>query len=491
MLINRRRSNMNKGFPKDFLWGGAIAANQSEGAWNIDGKGVSTADHVTVGSMQNRRRFTSDIREDEYYPSHEAIDFYHRYKEDIALFAEMGFKVLRTSINWTRIYPNGIEEEPNEKGLEFYRNVFNECKKYGIEPLVTLSHYEIPFYLTQNYNGWSSREVIDIFLKYCKTVFTEYRDIVRYWIPFNEINSGVNSYGGFLSLGFNAIDNEVVIGSKNETNQDKALRFQALHHQFVASAKAVQIGKEINPEFKIGCMIASHVSYPYTCSPEDVFEAQSKNQITHYLCGDVLAKGKYPHFSKRFFEENEISLIIAPEDEAVLLNGKADFIAFSYYSTMTASKDKSDLSVENLFAGRPNPYLQRSEYGWSIDPVGLRYFLNEMYSRYNLPLIIVENGLGVPDVVEDGAIHDNYRIEYLREHILAMKEAVEDGVNLFGYTPWGCIDLVSASTGEMRKRYGFIYVNKFDDGSGDLSRIRKDSFYWYKKVINSNGNDLY
>lgn len=490
-MARRGESEMTKGFPADFLWGGATAANQSEGAWNVDGKGESSADHVTVGSMQNRRRFTHKIRDNEYYPSHKAIDFYNRYKEDISLFAEMGFKIYRMSINWTRIYPKGIEEEPNQEGLEFYKNVFEECKKYNIEPLVTLSHYEIPFYLTQKYNGWVSREVIDIYIKYCKTVFNEYKELVKYWIPFNEINSGVNSYGAFLSLGINVKDNETVVGSRKETDEEKSLRFQALHHQFIASAKAVSLGKTINPNFQIGCMISSHVSYPYTCNPNDVLEAQSKNQITHYLCGDVLVRGRYPYFTKRYFEENSITIKEENEDREILASGSADFIAFSYYSTMTASAEKADdLRVENLFMGKPNPYLQKSEYGWSIDPIGLRYFLNDMYSRYEKPLLVAENGLGVPDQLVDGKVHDEYRILYLREHIKQMKEAILDGVNLIGYTPWGCIDLVSASTGEMRKRYGFIYVNRDDNGQGDFSRIKKDSFYWYKKVIETNGEKL-
>lgn len=481
---------MIKEFPEDFLWGGAIAANQSEGAWNVDGKGPSQADHVTQGTMRNYRRFTMDIKEDIYYPAHEAIDFYHRYKEDIALFAEMGFKVFRMSINWSRIYPTGVEEEPNQKGLDFYRSVFEECKKYQIEPLVTISHYEIPFHLMKNYNGWASREVIDFYLNYCKTVFTEFKDLVKYWVPFNEINSGVQWYGTFLSLGMLINDEQAIIDMRNETDEQKSLRFQALHHQFLASSLATELGREINPMFKIGCMISSHVSYPYTCSPDDNLEAQNKNSVTHYLCGDVLVRGHYPHFIERYFEENNIRFHKEEQDDDILKRGTAEFISFSYYSTMTVSTEKESGVVENLFAGLPNPYLKKSEYGWSIDPKGLRYFLNELYGRYEVPLMVVENGLGSPDQLENGKIHDQYRIEYLREHIIAMKGAIQDGVDLIAYTPWGCIDLVSASTGEMRKRYGFIYVDKDNDGNGDLSRIRKDSFYWYKKVIETNGKAL-
>lgn len=482
---------MNKGFPKNFLWGGATAANQCEGAWNIDGKGESVADHVTAGSKNQFRTLTEEIRPNVQYPSHEAIDFYHHYKEDIALFAEMGFKAYRMSINWTRIYPNGIEDKPNQAGLDYYRSVFEECKKYSIEPIVTLSHYESPYYLTKKYDGWSSREMIDCFVKYSETVFNEYKDLVKYWLTFNEINGGTQSYGAFLSLAFNLEDGQVIYGSRNETPEKKSKRFQALHNQLVASAIAVKKGREINENFKFGNMISSHMCYPYTCSPEDAFEALQKNQLMHYLCGDVQVRGHYPHFAKRYFADNQISVNIGKEDEEILTQGTVDFISFSYYSTMTATiEKKAELKAENLFMGLPNPYLKKSEYGWSIDPLGLRNFLNELYGRYEIPLMVVENGLGTPDELVNGKVHDEYRIEYLREHIKAMKEAVKDGVDLMGYTPWGCIDLVSASTGEMKKRYGFIYVDKDNEGNGTLNRYKKKSFDWYKKVIASNGKEL-
>lgn len=478
-------------FPKGFLWGGATAANQCEGAWNVDGKGESVADHVTAGTKNEFRKFTDNIKENLKYPSHEAIDFYHHYREDIALFAEMGFKIYRMSINWTRIYPNGIEEEPNQEGVDFYRKVFEECKKHKIEPVVTLSHYESPYYLTERYDGWASRETIDFFVKYCETVFTEYKDLVKYWLTFNEINGGTQSYGAFLSLAFKLEDGQPIHGTRNNTLEWKIKRFQALHHQFIASALAVKIGRGINPDFLFGNMLSSHMCYPYTCSPADAFEALQKNQLMHYYCGDVQVRGHYPHFAKRYFKENDIELSFGEKDEQILAEGTVDFISLSYYSTMTATiEKKAELKAENLFLGLPNPYLKKSEYGWSIDPLGLRNVLNELYGRYEKPLMVVENGLGTPDELIDGKVHDTYRIDYLREHILAMKEAISDGVDLIGYTPWGCIDLVSASTGEMRKRYGFIYVDKDDQGNGDLSRYRKDSFHWYKKVIENNGENL-
>jgi len=478
-------------FPDDFLWGGATAANQAEGAWNIDGKGESVADHVTIGSLDDFRRFTDEIDPDLTYPSHEAIDMYHHYKEDIALFAEMGFQVYRMSISWTRIYPNGIEESPNQAGLDFYRSLFEECKKYNIEPMVTLSHYESPYYLTKELDGWASREMINHFIKYSETVFNEYKDLVKYWITFNEINGGTQSYGAFLSLAFKPEDGAVIYGSRNESNEKRSKRFQGLHHQLLASALAVKKGKEINPNFKFANMLSSHFSYPYTSSPNDALEALQKNQIIHYLCGDVQIRGYYPHFTKRYYKDNGITVNMEDGDIQVLAEGTVDFITCSYYSTMTATVEKkSELKAENLFVGLPNPYLKQSEYGWSIDPVGLRVFLNEMYGRYEKPIMIVENGLGTPDEMIDGEIKDDYRIEYLREHILSMKEAIKDGVELIGYTPWGCIDIVSASTGEMRKRYGLIYVDKNDAGEGDLSMHKKDSFYWYKKVIETNGENL-
>nr|WP_295602485.1 6-phospho-beta-glucosidase [uncultured Terrisporobacter sp.] len=476
------------GFRKDFLWGGATAANQFEGAWNIDGKGPSCADMCTGGSHTRSKRITREIEEGTFYPSHEAIDFYHRYKEDIALFAEMGFKVFRFSIGWSRIFPNGDDAMPNEAGLKFYDNVIDECLKYGIEPLITISHYEVPFSLCEKYNGWASREMIDIFTRYCEVIFKRYKGRVKYWLTFNEINSATMPMGGFLSQG---ILNE---GTTDFTNQVDIpqLRFQGLHHQFVASAKAVQLAHEIDENYQVGCMILYATTYPYTCNPDDVIEAQKKNRIMNYFCGDVQVRGEYPTYMKRYFKENNIEIKVEDGDEEILKNGCVDFYTFSYYMSVCATMDEKALQGNgNILGGATNPYLKASDWGWQIDPKGLRYSLNEIYDRYQIPMMIVENGLGAYDEKEeDGTINDDYRIEYLKAHIEQMKEAVEDGVDLIGYTPWGCIDLVSASTGEMAKRYGFIYVDKYDDGSGDLSRSKKKSFNWYKQVIASNGENL-
>ena len=476
------------GFRKDFLWGGATAANQFEGAWNIDGKGPSCADMCTGGSHTRSKRITREIEEGTFYPSHEAIDFYHRYKEDIALFAEMGFKVFRFSIGWSRIFPNGDDAMPNEAGLQFYDNVINECLRYGIEPLITISHYEVPFALCKKYNGWASREMIDIFSKYCEVIFKRYKGRVKYWLTFNEINSATMPMGGFLSQG---ILNEGTTDFNNQVDIPQ-LRFQGLHNQFVASAKAVQLAHEIDENYQVGCMILYATTYPYTCKPDDVIEAQKKNRIMNYFCGDVQVRGEYPTYMNRYFKENNIEIKVEDGDEEILKNGCVDFYTFSYYMSVCATMDEKALQGNgNILGGATNPYLKASDWGWQIDPKGLRYSLNEIYDRYQIPMMIVENGLGAYDEKEeDGTINDDYRIEYLKAHIEQMKEAVEDGVDLIGYTPWGCIDLVSASTGEMAKRYGFIYVDKYDDGSGDLSRSKKKSFNWYKQVIASNGENL-
>ena len=473
---------------KDFLWGGATAANQFEGGWNVDGKGSSTSDMLTAGTHTIPRKITKETIDGLNYPSHEAIDFYHRYKEDIKLFAEMGFKVFRMSIAWTRIFPNGDDKEPNEAGLKFYDDVFDELKKYNIEPLVTISHYEMPFNLTKKYNGWASRNVIDFFVNYCNVIFNRYKDKVKYWLTFNEINCGTMPMGGYLGLG---ILNE---GTEDflHQNDNKQIRFQALHHQFVASAKAVKLGHSINKDFKIGCMIAHMTTYPYTCNPDDILLAQKKNQLANDLCGDVQVRGEYPFFAKRYFEENNIVLDITEEDKKILKEGTVDYYTFSYYmSNCESASGDEDKTSGNLLGGIKNPYLEASDWGWQIDPKGLRYTLNELYGRYNIPLMVVENGLGAFDKVEeDGSINDDYRIEYLKDHIIQMKEAVKDGVDLIGYTPWGCIDLVSASTGEMEKRYGFIYVDKDNAGEGTLERKKKKSFEWYKNVIKTNGEEL-
>lgn len=474
-------------FPKNFFWGGATAANQFEGGWQEDGKGVSNADICTGGSHTVSKRITKTIEADTFYPSHEAIDFYHHYKEDIALFAEMGFTMFRFSIAWTRIFPTGMEAEPNEAGLKFYENVIDECLKYNIEPLITISHYEMPYALTEKYNGWSSREVIDLYVKYAKVLIEHFKGKVKYWLTFNEINAGTMPLGGYLSLG---ILNEGTTDFLKQVDIPQ-LRFQGLHHQFVASALTVKMAHEIDPDCQVGCMIAFMTTYPFTCNPDDVLESQQKMQIGNYLCGDVQVRGEYPAFTNRYFKEQNITIKMEDGDLETLKAGCVDYYTFSYYMSSCVSTDpKQNTTGGNLTGGISNPYLETSDWGWQIDPKGLRYTLNELYSRYQIPLMVVENGLGAYDKIEaDGSINDDYRIDYLRKHIEQMSEAIEDGVDLIAYTPWGCIDLVSASTGEMAKRYGFIYVDKYDDGTGDLSRKKKKSFHWYKGVIAGGGVD--
>jgi len=476
------------GFPQNFYWGGAVAANQVEGGFDEGGKGISCADMCTGGSHTKSRKITKKPETDAYYPSHMAVDFYHRYKEDIALFAEMGFKMFRFSIAWTRIFPTGLEENANEEGLLFYDKVIDECRKYKIEPLVTISHYEMPFSLVEKYNGWASRACIDLYVKYAKVLFERYKGKVKYWITFNEINSAVTPVGNFVSLG---ILNE---GTEDFLNQsdDPGLRFQGLHHQFVASALAVSAGRAIDAGNHFGCMICYVTKYPYSCNPDDIVKAQQENQIQNHFCGDVQVRGEYPVYMKRYFKDNNIQLEMNPEDVAILKTGCVDYYSFSYYTSTCVSTDTTKEKAQgNIIAGYKNPYLKASDWGWQIDPKGLRYTLNEIYGRYRIPVILAENGLGAYDrVEEDGSIQDDYRIEYLAQHIRQMEEAIKDGVDLIAYTAWGCIDLISAATGEMAKRYGFIYVDKHDDGTGDLSRKKKKSFDWYKKVIASNGADL-
>lgn len=478
-----------KTFRNDFLWGGATAANQYEGAWDVDGKGVSIPDLCTNGTHTVPKRVTNGFEEDTLYPSHEATDFYHHYKEDIALFAEMGFKTFRLSIAWTRIFPTGMEKKPNEKGLAFYDAVFDECHKYGIEPLVTISHYEMPYALVEKYNGWASRECVDFYVRYCEAIFERYKDKVKYWLTFNEINSGTMVMGATLSLGVIKDYFGPMMGVKD----DPQVRFQALHHQFVASAKVVKLAHEKYPQFQMGNMICFITMYPSTCHPDDILEAQQKMRMVNWFCSDVQVRGAYPAYADRFFEELGITIQKEAGDDELLKEGVVDFYTLSYYmSNCIGNATGNAKTVEgNIVVGLKNPYLEASDWGWQIDPKGLRYSLNAIYDRYQIPIMVVENGLGAKDVKEaDGSVHDGYRIDYLKKHIEQMKEAVADGVDLIGYTPWGCIDLVSASTGEMAKRYGFIYVDKYDDGTGTLARSKKDSFYWYQNVIKTNGEDL-
>ncbi|MGM7719816.1 6-phospho-beta-glucosidase [Metabacillus sp. Hm71] len=470
---------------KDFLWGGATAANQCEGGYLDGNKGLTTVDVIPAGKdrvavMKGKKKML-ECDDQHFYPSHEAIDFYHHYKEDIALLAEMGFKCFRLSISWTRIFPNGDDAIPNEEGLKFYENVFDECLKHGIEPLVTITHFDVPIHLVKTIGSWRNRKMVDYYERLCETIFTRYKDKVKYWLTFNEINMLLHLPFGSSGLVFEEGENE------------EAVKYQAAHHQLIASAKATEIAHRINPEFKIGCMLAGASTYPYTCAPEDVWKAMTRDR-EHYFFVDVQSRGEYPNYAKKMLERMNISLKMEEGDEELLKNHTVDFVSFSYYGSRLTSADPevNNQTAANLFPTLRNPYLKRSEWGWQIDSLGLRITLNALYDRYQKPLFIVENGLGALDTPdENGFIEDDYRIEYIREHIKAFKAAVEeDGVDLLGYTTWGCIDLVSSSTGEMSKRYGFIYVDKDDNGNGTLKRSKKKSFDWYKKVIKSNGEDL-
>lgn len=469
---------------EDFLWGGATAANQCEGAYEEGGRGLANVDVIPQGkdrfAVASGKLEMLDIDEDHYYPAMKAIDFYHHYKEDIAMFGEMGFKTYRLSIAWTRIFPNGDETEPNEEGLAFYEDVFRECHKYGIEPLVTITHFDCPIHLIKNYGGWKNPQLIEFYKNLVTVLFTRYKGLVKYWITFNEINMILHM--PFMGAGLFFKEGE------DETHS----KYLAAHHELLASAWAVKIAHEIDPENMVGCMLAAGEVYPYSCNPEDVWKAMCKNRES-YLFIDVQARGYYPSYAKKFFQREKIELPVTLEEEQLLRENVVDFISLSYYSSRCASTDTEIETTDgNVFASVQNPYLKTSEWGWQIDPLGLRTTLNALYDRYQKPLFIVENGLGAIDEPEaDGSIIDDYRIEYMREHIKAMKDAVEiDGVDLLGYTSWGCIDLVSASTGEMKKRYGMIYVDLDNEGNGTCKRSKKKSFDWYKKVIASNGEEL-
>ncbi|MFT4105261.1 MAG: 6-phospho-beta-glucosidase [Lacrimispora sp.] len=471
---------------ENFLWGGATAANQCEGGWKEGNRGMGSVDvipwgesrfPVMLGNMDYRQ-----LPEDSYYPSREAIDMYGRYREDIALFAEMGFKCYRFSFSWSRIFPTGEEDTPNEEGLKFYEDFIDELLKYGIEPVVTICHFDVPLALVEKYGSWKNRKVIDCFMKYCEAIFNRFRDKVTYWITFNEINMLLHA--PFMGAGI-----------LFEEGEDKRqVKYQAAHNELVASAMATGLGHRINPDFKFGCMLAAGNFYPYSCNPEDVWESLGKDRENYFFI-DVQARGEYPAYAKKMFEREGITLETGADDDKILKENTVDFISFSYYSSRCASTSEEVIAKStsgNVVKTIRNPYLKASEWGWQIDPLGLRITLNILYDRYQKPLFIVENGLGAVDQVEeDGSISDDYRIAYLEDHIREMMKAVDvDGVDLLGYTPWGCIDLVSASTGEMKKRYGFIYVDKDNQGDGTLNRSRKKSFEWYKNVIATNGGIL-
>ncbi len=486
-------------FSKDFLWGGATAANQYEGGYREGGKGLSTADVMTSGAHQVPRKITwikpatgetgylehrikelinfpegavPAVIDGYYYPSHQATDFYHRYREDIALMAEMGFKTFRLSINWSRIFPNGDDEKPNEEGLLFYENVFRECKKYRIEPLVTLCHYETPLNLAIKYNGFADRRCIGFFVKYAKTVMKRYKGLVKYYLTFNEINA----------VGHNAF---MAAGIMKENAQTRA---QGAHNQFVASALTVQAAHEIDPEIMVGQMLAYRPPYAYYSDPEDQIKRMDEmHEMLWY--SDVQTGGHYPNYKWKEYEREGVVLEDCPEDYYLIETYTADFLSFSCYGSFTVS---THTDLKPGLRGVDNPFVEKNEWGWTTDKKALRIALNELWDRYHKPLWIVENGIGWNDeLTEDKKVHDDYRIRYLQLNVKAMKEAVEmDGIPLMGYTMWGCIDLVSAGTGEMKKRYGFVYVDMDDQGRGTLDRYRKDSFYWYKKCIASNGEAL-
>lgn len=473
--------------PDNFLWGGATAANQCEGAYREGGRGLSSVDVIPFGpdrmpvARGQMKMLACDSEHS--YPAHEAIDMYHHFKEDIALFAQMGFKCYRLSVSWTRIFPNGDDETPNEAGIRFYNDLFDECLRNRIEPLVTICHFDTPVALIKKYGGWKDRRMVDAYLRYCEVLFRQYGKKVKYWITFNEINMLLHM--PFMGAG--------IVFEEGENPEQ--VKYQAAHHELLASAKAVKLAHEIMPDAKVGCMLAAGQFYPYTCAPADVYKAMEHDRDNYFFI-DVQARGTYPVWAVKRMEKAGVRIQTEAGDEDILKAGVVDFVSLSYYCSRCISDDPEILKNKSrgnaVINAVINPYLKSSEWGWQIDPLGLRITLNTLYDRYGKPLFIVENGLGANDAVEeDGTIHDPYRIDYMREHIRAMMEAVnEDGIPLLGYTCWGCIDLVSASTGEMKKRYGMIYVDKQNDGSGDLKRLKKDSFYWYQKVIRTNGEDL-
>jgi len=473
-------------FSKDFLWGGAVAAHQLEGGWNKGGKGPSIADVMTAGAHGVPRIITDGVIEGKNYPNHEAIDFYGHYKEDIALFAEMGFKCFRTSIAWSRIFPKGDELEPNEEGLQFYDDMFDEMLKHGIEPVITLSHFEMPYHLAKEYGGFRNRKVIDFFVRYSTVVMERFKNKVKYWMTFNEINNQKNFSGPLFGWTCSGVLYE-------EGENKEETMYQVVHHELVASALVVKKGHEINPEFKIGCMCSFVPMYPYSCKPDDMM-LSVESMHDRYLFADVHARGHYPTYALKEWARKGYNIKMEEEDTKILSEGKVDYIGFSYY--MSTAVQSGATEADDGYGGKTsevaNPYVKASDWGWQIDPVGLRYSLNLLYERYELPLFIVENGFGAIDVKEeDGSCNDQYRIDYLGAHIKEMEKAIElDGVDLMGYTPWGCIDLVSFTTGELKKRYGFIYVDKDNEGNGTLDRSKKKSFDWYKKVIASNGDEI-
>ena len=480
---------MKHGFPDDFLWGGAIAANQAEGAWQEGGKGLSVPDvdwhnpHLVRGGKRDAdSEMTSTrlnellaIREDWQFPKRSGIDFYHTYKDDLALMKQLGLKAFRTSINWARIYPNGDDEQPNEEGLQFYDDLIDTIVANGMEPIITLFHYELPLKLVTEYGGWRDKRLIEFYARFARTCFERYQGKVKYWILINQIN--LIYVESFNSLG---------ILCDQVDNLEEA-KYQAIHNQFVACSLATKLGREIDPEFKLGMMISDHNCYPETASPEDVFSTLQKNQMSQFFYGDVRIRGQYPGYALRYFEDHQLNIVMTQEELDLIHNYTADYMAFSYYYSRMNSAVHNTADLNDISR---NPLLPASIWGWCVDPLGLRNSLNVYYDRYQLPLMIAQNGLGALDELKAGTGADDYRIDYLREHLKAIKEAIRDGVEVFAYCAWGPIDIVSCTTNEMSKRYGFVYVDLNDDGTGSRKRFKKKSFDWYKRVIETNGADL-
>ncbi|MDQ0361175.1 glycoside hydrolase family 1 protein [Breznakia pachnodae] len=477
---------INKGFPKDFLWGGAIAACQAEGAYDVDGRGLSTSDIHIYDKHMNRANIEQEgggtlayikaaIEDKEgYYPKRYGIDFYHTYKEDLKLMKELGLKAFRTSISWSRIFPKGDEEQPNEQGLLFYDKLIDEIIKNDMEPIITMSHYDIPLYLVTEYGGFANRKVAEFFETYGKILLDRYKGKVKYWIVCNQVNLVPVVQFGSLGL------------YDNQAENMEELMYQAVHNQFVAAAKIVEAARTIDPNAIMGTMVADGTAYPASCKPEDVVLTMKKNRMQYYFT-DVQLRGEYPGYALRYFEENNIDLKIQDGDEAVIRNNTMDYMAISYYYSLIVDASKNTMEP---FDALQNPNLEPTPWEWRADPLGFYNSLSQYWDRYEKPIMIAENGLGAIDEIVDGKIHDTYRIDYLRKHIAQMKECINDGVDIISYLSWGPIDIVSSSSAEMSKRYGYVYVDLDDYGKGSGKRMKKDSFDWYQKVISSNGEDL-
>lgn len=471
---------------KDFLWGGAVAAHQVEGGYDKGHKGLSIADVLTAGDVHTPREITDGIQEGKFYPNHEGIKFYDHYKEDIQMFREMGFKCLRTSIAWSRIFPKGDEKDPNEEGLKFYDDLFDCMLENGMQPVITLSHFEMPYYLIKEYGGWRNRKMIDFFYNFCKVVLDRYQNKVKYWMTFNEINNQM-----LVENDLYPFTNSGIIFEKDEDRLPVV--YQAVHYQFVASALVTEYAHKLNSNIQMGCCVAATPNYPNSANPDDILLAQSEDRKL-LMFTDVQIRGHYPNYLLNEWKNNGYKFDITDQDLEVMAKGTVDYLGFTYYMSNTVSADPNVKKLGDDLQGNyavDNQYLKTTDWGWAIDPKGLRYIMNMYQDRYEIPMFIVENGFGYADKFEDGKIYDQNRIEYLKAHIEEMKKAIEeDGCDCIGYTVWGCIDPISFTTGEMKKRYGFIYVDRNNDGSGSYKRYKKDSFYWYKKVIETNGEEL-